>query len=238
MARILVVDDDKDILKIAERVLAHGGHAAVVAEDAMKAMEILNATTFDMLISDANMPHYSGFDLIKTIRNQEHLKNISIVMLTGLRERKDVEKAIHAGADDYIVKPIDPLLLMQKVNSLFEKRPPTHHPGIVFAENGPMNSGLIQATISVLAISELGVKIKTDLPLPEGATVDLRGYFFEHHLDIEPPPCRVLSQRELRPNSYELQLIFVGANEYQLRKIRQWVFSHGSMIRRENKSAA
>ena len=68
------------------------------------------------------MPHYTGFELIHTVRNNPKFKHMSIVMLTGLRERKDVERALTVGVDDYIVKPIDPLLLIQKVNSLFEKK--------------------------------------------------------------------------------------------------------------------
>lgn len=238
MARILVVDDDMDILKMAERVLAISGHTTVVAADALKAMEILNSTTFDMLISDVNMPHYSGFELIKTVRGQEHLKDISIAMLTGLRERKDVERAIQAGADDYIVKPIDPMLLTQKIDSLFEKRPPSQHPEVVFSEDGVSNSAELKVNLTIRSISELGLSIETNLPFPEGTTVELGGYFFENTLQIESPPCRVLSQKKITSDLYQAELIFLGANEYQLKRVRQWIFSHGSMIKKGPKADA
>ena len=68
MARILVVDDDTDILKMAEKILVSAGHTVFTAEDALRAIEWLNNITFDLLLSDANMPHYTGFDLINTIK--------------------------------------------------------------------------------------------------------------------------------------------------------------------------
>ena len=121
MARILVVDDDKDILKFAEKVLSHQGHITFIAEDGWTALETLNRLDFDMLISDANMPNMNGFQLVQTLRSNPKFKNLIIAMLTGLKERKDVQKALDAGVDDYIVKPLDPLILLQKIESLFSK---------------------------------------------------------------------------------------------------------------------
>ena len=115
MARILVVDDDTDILKLVERVLGQVGHTVFTAEDPMRAMDLIQRVGFDLLVSDANLPHYSGFDLVQTIRHEPKYANMSIAMLTGLREKKDIERAIKAGVDDYIVKPIDPLILIQKI---------------------------------------------------------------------------------------------------------------------------
>ena len=68
MARILVVDDDADILKLAEQILTAAGHTVIVAEDALRALDWLGQMSFDLLLSDANMPLYSGFDLINTVR--------------------------------------------------------------------------------------------------------------------------------------------------------------------------
>ena len=233
MARILVVDDDKDILVMAEKLLGHYGHTTVTAGDAIRAMEILNSTSFDMVISDANMPHYSGFEMIKTIRSHAHLQHLAIVMLTGLRERKDVQKAIDSGADDYIVKPIDPILFMQKIDSLFEKRPPSKHPEIEFKEQSAQTAATMTISIFVKSISELGVKVESNQALQEGTTVDLTGHFFENQLGIEPPACRVLNSLKVSPGKHEIQMVFLGASEYQLKKIREWIFSHGSMIRRD-----
>lgn len=238
MARILVVDDDGDVLKMAERVLSGAGHQTIGVEDPIKAMERLDSASFDLLISDANMPHYSGFDLVKTVRHDKRFDNMAIAMLTGLRDRKDVEKAVLAGVDDYIVKPIDPILLMQKVEALFAKKPPARHPEVLFEEDSALNQAVMLASLTVRSISELGVVIDSNQEFTPGATIDLKGHFFETEVGIDPPPTKVTSVEKLGPGRYRTQLIFLGASEPVLQKIRKWILSHGSMIRRDRSEAA
>lgn len=227
MARILVVDDDKDILTMAERVLAHSGHSTVIATDAIQAMDILNQVNFDLLISDANMPHYSGFDLIKTVRNSKRFDDMGVAMLTSLRERRDVERAVSLGADDYIVKPIDPILFISKVDALFEKKPPGQHPEVLFDENSALAAGYVRTPVIVKSVSELGMEVEVNHPLKVGAMINLDETFLERELRIDPPTCRVLTQREAGPMKWQAQIVFVGATEYQLQQIRKWIYQHG-----------
>ncbi len=226
MARILVVDDDPDILKMADAVLSSVGHTVFTAEDAMRAMEWLNHIDFDLMLSDANMPLYSGFELVSTVRNNNRFKDLSIAMLTGLRERKDVERAVNAGVDDYIVKPLDPLILIQKVNALFEKKPPLHYPEILLSGTS-WSQASIRRTLTVDAVSELGVRVSTDIALKAGQSVDLEIDFF-NELDAKCPPLKVLSA-EVNPETgiTTAQLIFLGADEQLLQKIRRWLYQHG-----------
>lgn len=226
MGRILVVDDDPDILKMADAVLNSVGHTVFTAEDAVRAMEWLNHIEFDLLISDANMPLYSGFELISTVRKNRKFQNMSVAMLTGLRERKDVERAVNAGVDDYIVKPIDPMILVQKVSSLFQKRPPAHHSEI-FLNGTKLSGGVIHRRVEIDAVSELGVRIKTDMPMKVGETVDLQADFFKE-IEAETPPMKVLhTEPDPETGLIRAHLIFLGANEVLLQKIRRWLYTHG-----------
>ncbi len=226
MARILVVDDDPDILKMAESVLGGAGHTVFVAEDAMRAIDWLNHITFDLLLSDANMPHYSGFELVSTLRKDSKYKDLAIAMLTGLRERRDVEKAVKMGVDDYIVKPLDPLLLVQKVNALFEKRPPQQYPEIKLTAN--LQQAYLQRPVVIESVSELGVRILTEVPVRPGMAIDLTSDFFKV-LEAQPPPMKVLNvEIDKATGHYRAHVIFLGANEAFLQKIRRWLYSHGS----------
>lgn len=230
MARILVVDDDADILKMAEAVLVADGHVVFTAEDGYRAMDWLNHIGFDLLLSDANMPHYSGFELVRTVRSDERFKDMSIAMLTGLRERKDVERAVTAGADDYIVKPLDPLILVQKVNTLFAKRPPAQYPEIKL-HGSTLGQGSIMRPVTVESVSELGVRVVTEVALKPGMVIDIQAEFFRE-LDVDPPPMKVLSARfDTQTGDCYAQLIFLGAREAFLQKIRRWLYSHGSSAR-------
>lgn len=225
MARILVVDDDPDILKMAEKILVAAGHTVFTAEDALRAIDWLNHINFDLLLSDANMPHYSGFDLINTIRNNPKYKDLTIAMLTGLKERKDVERALKLGVDDYIVKPLDPMLLIQKVNSLFEKKPATKYAEVHLSPS--QGKATMKRNIMVEAISETGIQIVTEEPVRIGQILEVNAEIFKT-LDIVPPPLKVLrTEIDTKTNQYRSQLVFLGAREAVLQKIRRWLYSHG-----------
>jgi len=227
MARILVVDDDADILKLAEQILTAAGHTVIVAEDALRALDWLGQMSFDLLLSDANMPLYSGFDLINTIRKNPKFNNMAIAMLTGLRERSDVERAVKIGVDDYIVKPLDPMLLVQKVNSLFEKKSPMTYAEINVA-NTLQGKATLRRKITVESISELGIRLISEYPIKAGEMLDISAEIF-NTLEIEVPPMRVLRvEHDPKTDLYRVQLIFLGAREQMLQKIRRWIYSHGS----------
>lgn len=225
MARILVVDDDPDILKMAESILVAAGHTVFVAEDALRAIDWLNNVSFDLLLSDANMPQYSGFDLINTIRNNPRYKDLAIAMLTGLRERKDVERALKMGVDDYIVKPLDPMLFIQKINSLFEKRPAAKYAEVHLSPT--QGKASLKQNVQVESISELGLTVTTEHPVRIGQILELQAEIFKT-LDIQAPPLKVQrTELDSKTGQYRTQLIFVGAREAMLQKIRRWLYSHG-----------
>lgn len=232
MGRILVVDDDPDILKLSERVLASAGHIVVTVEDVLRALDLMNYVEFDMVISDANMPHYSGFDLVQTLRKNPKFKDLSIAMLTGLRERKHIDRAVQAGVDDYIVKPIDPMILIEKVTALFNKKPPIDYPEILVSPE--MGKVAMKITLTLESVSELGCKMVSDVPIRPGQVLDVEADFFKV-LDAAPPPMKVLSaDLNKSTGQWHLNLIFLGAREAFLQKVRRWMHTHGG----SNKSAA
>ena len=97
MARILLVDDDIDIRRLVKRILDSVGHSVVVVDNGLTALDELNANIYDLLISDANMPRYSGFDLIRALKKQSRHRKLAIAMLTGRREVQDIQHAIGLG---------------------------------------------------------------------------------------------------------------------------------------------
>jgi DNA-binding response OmpR family regulator len=226
MARILVVDDDPDILKLADKILTDAGHSVTLAEDALRAVDCLNNATFDLLLSDANMPQFSGFDLVNTVRSNPKYNAMNIAMLTGLRERADVERALKLGVDDYIVKPLDPMLLVQKVNSMCDKRGSQKLPEVTLSPS--QGRAQMRRQITVEKLSEMGIQVLTEDPVKPGQVLDVSAEIFKT-LDIQAPPMKVL-RTELDPGSgqYRSQLVFVGARESVLQKIRRWLYSHGA----------
>lgn len=122
MATILVVDDDHIVLKVVRNMLAKAGHMVMTAGDGRQAMELLELEPVHLIVSDANMPGgVSGFNLVQMLRNDPKHSAIPFVLLTGRRDKSDVMKAIHFGADDYVVKPVKQEVLLKKIETILEK---------------------------------------------------------------------------------------------------------------------
>ncbi len=226
MARLLVVDDDKDILRFAERVLVEGNYEVFVASDALSAMEYLDKYDFDAIITDINMPHYSGLELVKTIRNNKKFNHIAIAMLTGLREKRHIKEAIEIGVDDYIVKPIDPLMFLKKIESLFEKRPPEQRPEICFSSVSTASSAIMKFEIKIESISELGMTLLSKHKFEPGLIFELETNLFQQMGIDEPPHVKIQTVQEAGPGQWLMRTIFVGTKEGIMQKIRAWVYTH------------
>lgn len=223
MARVLVVDDDPDILRVVEKVLRMQGHDVFTAYDAMKAMDLLNCSLYDLLITDATMPRFSGFELARTVKNNKRFQRMAICMLTGLREKKDIEKAIRAGVDDYIVKPIDPMLLLQKVESIFAKKPPMEKATYDVPDNLRYADAKITFDARIIHISELGLVIRSPLEISDNVSIQLMSELFKK-MDIATiPPVKTITSRKVSDIEYELSMAFLGINDSFQQKIRAWI---------------
>lgn len=223
MAKILVVEDNESIQKMIHSILHSRGHVVVQVLEPRDALERLATEHFDLVISDIMMPGgVTGFDFVRTLRSNPQFSSLPVIIVTGRRERRDIERGIQSGADDYVIKPVDPEILISKVSGLLEKKPKTKTdfiPGAVkVAAEWDMPTEIVQ-------ISELGLEIQSSLSVPVGQKVRLKSEFFSE-LGIEPPLLRVVSC-DWRPaiNMFQVVTHFVGFTEKELTPIRLWIRS-------------
>lgn len=221
MGRILVVDDDPDILNLLSKLLTVQNHTVFRAEDAMKAMDYLNNHAFDLVISDARMPRFSGFELVRTIRNNKRFHNMAVAMLTSLREKKDLEQAIRAGVDDYIIKPIDPFVLIEKIEALFEKKPPKAVSEFEFSSEHKQADAEATIEVRFLRISEQSIDFLFDRPIADETLMRLTTPIWQK-IQIDPPLVQVV--RSLPEDEmFVVHASFKALKDYEVRKIRLWV---------------
>ena len=114
MAKILVCDDDKEIVEAIEIYLTQDGHQVLEAYDGIEAVEILKKESVDLLIMDIMMPRMDGIRATLNIREKH---NIPIIILSAKSEDADKILGLNIGADDYITKPFNPLELVARVKS-------------------------------------------------------------------------------------------------------------------------
>lgn len=114
MYNILVVDDEPQIVELLQIYLEMQGHKVVGAYDGVQAIQLWQQNEFDMVLTDIMMPQVDGYDLVKKIRSES---NIPILFLTAKNDLVDRVKGLQIGADDYILKPFDPLEVATRVSA-------------------------------------------------------------------------------------------------------------------------
>jgi len=222
MAHILIVDDQQSVLLTLEALLKSDNHLVTACTNAIDAMAKLNAEPFDLVISDVVMSvGGTGLALLRTIRNQPHLSRIPVILLTGKREKTDVEKGIQAGADDYVVKPIDPTLLLAKIRNFVNV---TSAGAPRFAE-APVNvRAEFETKTEILTISEMGCVIKSNMFAAVGSLVRVYSEIFKE-VGIGVPTLRIISVEEVEGQDTLRRITgnFVGLSEKELTPLRLWI---------------
>jgi two-component system response regulator HydG len=117
--RILVVDDSPETLEMLERNLRSEGYEVFTASGVVEAMELLDETLLDLVITDYKMPKSSGMDLVRYVR--ENLKNTEVMMITGYATVEGAVEAIKAGAEEYLTKPFTDEELFTAVRQALDK---------------------------------------------------------------------------------------------------------------------
>jgi adenylate cyclase len=119
---ILIADDNRVNQLLLARGLEQQGHAVVFAEHGAEALELLRGKRFDLMLLDVLMPELDGYGVLAELKNDPHLRDIPVVMTSSLDELDSVVKCLEMGAEDYLTKPINPVLLNARVASSLEKK--------------------------------------------------------------------------------------------------------------------
>ncbi|MFP4466196.1 MAG: response regulator transcription factor [Candidatus Goldiibacteriota bacterium] len=120
--RVMVVDDEPDIVKIVQISLELANYEIIEAYSGEECLEKLEKDRPpELILLDIMMPGISGYEACKKIRGNDKYKEVKIVMLTAKGQKGDAEEGLKAGADDYIIKPFDPYELIEQVKEILER---------------------------------------------------------------------------------------------------------------------
>jgi len=119
--KILIADDEPDILEILEYNLTAEGYTVFKAKDGDDALAQAKQQQPDLIILDVMMPRKTGMEVCQILRSQPSFSNTLIIMLTALSDETSHVKGLEMGADDYVNKPISPKVLISRVNALFRR---------------------------------------------------------------------------------------------------------------------
>lgn len=224
--RLLVVDDEDSVLKMVKTLLSRARYDVITCETATDALKMVKLEHFDCIITDAVMPGVSGYDLVKTIR-KGNSPDIPILMLTRKRNRQDVKKAVEAGITDYVLKPIDEHLFLDKVEACIKKGGGKRH--IVDCPvHGDLSKSQISLECRVTFISESYITLRLSTLLLPQSEFEMRSPLYQE-IGINPPIIKLMDCKEImgltetRELPYEAKFSFIGVPEPDLRKIRNWI---------------
>jgi class 3 adenylate cyclase len=119
---ILVVDDNASNRDVLERRLTQKGHKVVTAANGGRALDLVSTQEFDLILLDLILPEMSGFEVLRRLKATEQTSDIPVIVISALDELDSVVRCIEAGAEDYLSKPVNPILLQARVMASLDKK--------------------------------------------------------------------------------------------------------------------
>ena len=203
-AKILVVDDDPEIVEILKYNLSNSGFEVKVAFNGVQAVKKSKKFLPDIVLLDVMMPEMNGIEACKEIRNIDSLKKIQIIFLSARGEDYTQIAAFEAGADDYINKPIKPKILIKKISNIAKRLDSTENGGAI----------LKVANLKINREEYVVRKNKTEIILPRKE--------FELLFLLASKPGKVFSRDEIMNKVWGSQVV-VGDRtiDVHVRKLRE-----------------
>lgn len=202
--KILIADDEPDILEIIQFNLQADGYEVATAKNGDEAIEKARKFLPDLIILDIMMPGKNGMEVCNLLRKQSQFAHTLIIFLTALSDENTEVKGLESGADDYITKPVSPKVLLSKVNALFRRVQPA-------------NQGA-----STLTIGDLVIDREKYIVNYKGEEIILARKEFELLALLASRPGKVFLRNEILNQIWGTEVI-VGDRtiDVHIRKIRQ-----------------
>ncbi len=121
-SRVLIADDNDQNRELLEAWLADEDYEVLMATDGQDTLRVVESGQPDLILLDIMMPRMSGYEVCEKLKSDPETSDIPVLMVTALNEMGDIEKAVQAGCDDFLTKPVNQLELKTRVRSLLKVR--------------------------------------------------------------------------------------------------------------------
>ena len=177
--KILMVDDEPDLVELASYNLKKEGFSVTSAEDGEEALQLIRGKPFDLIILDLMLPGIQGLELCRILKNSPKTENIPIVMLTAKGDVSEKVHGLESGADDYITKPFSPKELIARIKAVLRR------------------SGERTTPDKTIRLGELAINTETFTVTKRGIALNLSATEFKLLLYLVQRRGRVFSREQL-----------------------------------------
>lgn len=120
--KVLIVDDNEDNRIVLARRLERQGHQVAAAENGLEALEMVRADDFDLMLLDIMMPEMNGYQVLEKLKNDPELRSLPVIVISAVDELDSVVRCIELGAEDYLTKPFNRVMLRARIGATLEKK--------------------------------------------------------------------------------------------------------------------
>lgn len=203
-SKILVVDDEEDILDLLSYNFSQEGYEVFKARDGEQAIQVAEKVRPDLIVLDIMMPRKDGVTACRELRSMSGFEDIPIVFLTARAEEYSEVAGFEAGADDYIYKPIKPRVLKSRIKALLRRK-----------------SRGTQKTSSIISIHDLEILKDEYVVKKEGNAISLPRKEFELFYFLASRPGKVFSREDLLIHIWENVHVTDRTVDVHVRKLRE-----------------
>lgn len=231
---ILVVEDTDNIRLIIRHNLRRAGFVVTEAADGLAGWEQLGREIPDLILLDLRMPRMSGFEFLEKLAHFPKAAHVPVVILSALSAYDDIDRALRLGALDYIIKPMDPTLLISKISGILAPASKGYTSGkdrrefmrsvVTGLRLDPSPGGI------ALDLSECGLSWVAHTALPIGRIIEVRAFSFLDRIGVKDDSlrARIVSRSPMPDRRLRVGGVFIGLSDDTRRVIRRFVLEKQS----------
>ncbi|MCT4642404.1 MAG: response regulator [Bacteriovoracaceae bacterium] len=222
MKKVLIVEDMLSIQKLLKTILESRDYKVICTNNGKEALKVLEQENFDLILLDIMMPIMSGVEFLK---NFSHNDKTKICMLTAKEENDSIKECMDLGASDYVLKPIDKSILLEKVKCLVNDRNAVRIPSIKLYENIEIHSDKDNFIGKLLYLFEDKIILEMEGDFENGQIVYINTETLKKKIGFElDVVCKITAKHESEDlNGYVAH--FYGFQKDKARKIRSYAIS-------------
>jgi two-component system, OmpR family, phosphate regulon response regulator PhoB len=214
-ARILVVEDERDIAALVAYHLTKDGYRVRTAETGLEALDLARAERPDLVILDLMLPGFSGYEVLGEMRRRPDLADVPVVVLTARRDETDRVKGLELGADDYVTKPFSPRELLLRVTAVLRR-----------AQSPAVASGGRTLTGGAIVVDLNALRVRVD-----GVELDLTPTEYRLLTCLMERRGRVQSRQQLLESAWDIHArIETRTVDMHVQRLRSKLRGHGWMV--------